>query len=57
MKEQIKYIEDIEEFINHNLELGNLNENMTIRELLQFTKNIKENYMPMLKKIEDMTKL
>ncbi len=31
-----KHIENIEEFINHNLSLGYLKSDMTITELLQF---------------------
>lgn len=49
-----KYIENIEEFINHNLKLGYLNENMTIKDLLVFTKNIKEQYIPMVEQIENI---
>ena len=49
----LKHIENIEEFINHNLKLGYLKSDMTIIELLQFIKNIKENYIPMITQIED----
>lgn len=53
----IKHIENIEEFINHNLSLGYLKSDTTITELLQFIKNVKENYIPMIKQIGDTFKL
>jgi hypothetical protein len=51
----IKHIENIEEFINYNLKLGYLNENMTIKDLLVFTKNIKEQYIPMVEQIKNIS--
>ena len=51
----IKHIENIEDFINHNLKLGYFNENMTIKDLLVFTKNIKEQYIPMIEQIKNIT--
>ena len=48
-----QHVEDVEEFINHNLNIGYLNEEMTIKDLLQFINNIKKNYIPILEQIEN----
>jgi replicative DNA helicase len=56
-KEQIKYMEGIEEFINHNMNVGYIKPTMTVDELLRFIKNVKENYIPMIQKMEDLNKL
>jgi len=53
MKKPIENIEQLEEFINHNLKLGYLKPEMTIIDLLQFTKNMKEDYLPLMQKIKD----
>jgi len=50
-----KHLENIEEFLNHNLNLGYLKSDMPIIELLQFIKNIKENYIPSIKDIENLS--
>lgn len=52
--EQIKYMEGIEEFINHNMNVGYIKPTMTVDELLQFVKNVKENYIPMIQKMEEL---
>jgi len=54
IKNAEKHLENIEEFLNHNLNLGYLNSDMTITELLQFVKNVKENYIPLIKGIENL---
>jgi hypothetical protein len=56
-KEQIKYMEGIEEFIKHNMNVGYIKPTMTVDELLRFIKNVKENYIPMIQKMEDLNKL
>jgi hypothetical protein len=56
-EEPIKYMEGIEEFINHNMNLGYIKSTMTVDELLRFIKNVKENYIPMVQKMEDLNKL
>jgi uncharacterized protein YeeX (DUF496 family) len=53
-EEPIKYMEGIEEFINHNMNLGYIKSTMTVDELLRFIKNVKENYIPMVQKMEDL---
>lgn len=51
----IKHLENIEDFLNHNLDLRYLKSDMTIIELLQFIKNVKENYIPVIKDIEELS--
>jgi len=53
IEKPVKNIEQLEEFIKHNLKLGYLKPEMTINDLLQFTKNIKESYLPLMQKIKD----
>ena len=54
-KNTIKHLENIEDFLNHNLDLRYLKSDMTIIELLQFIKNVKENYIPVIKDIEELS--
>lgn len=49
----IEHIKNIEEFINHNLDGKCLSLNSTIEDLLELTKSLKENYIPMLKQINE----
>ena len=43
-----KHLKNIEEFINHNLSLKYISTETTVEELLQFIKNVKEQYIPLL---------
>ena len=46
-----KHLRNIEEFINHNLSLKYISLETTVEELLQFIKNVKEQYIPLIKDI------
>jgi len=46
------HIKNIEEFLNHNLNLGYIKPETTILELLEFTKNIKEKYISLISDID-----
>lgn len=45
-------LQDMEEFINHNLRIGYLTQDMNIQQLLDFIKNVRDNYIPMIEDIE-----
>ena len=50
-----KHLRNIEEFINHNLYLKYISTETTVEELLQFIKNVKEQYIPLIKDIEKLS--
>ena len=47
-----RHLDEIKEFINHNLSLGYINEETTISELLAYIKRIQEEYIPMIEETE-----
>jgi len=53
-QEQIKYLEGIEKFIKHNINLEYIKPDTTVEELLQFIKNVKENYILMIRQVENI---
>jgi len=50
-----KHLRNIEEFINHNLSLKYISTETTVEELLKFIKNVKEQYIPLIKDIEKLS--
>lgn len=52
-QEQIKYIESMEKFIQHNLNNKYIKPETTIEEFLQFINDVKENYIPMIEQIKN----
>ena len=47
-----QFMDDFEEFLNHNLGLGYITKDTTVEELLGFINNVKYNFLPMLNEIE-----
>jgi hypothetical protein len=52
--EQIKYIEDIESFLEHNINVNYITKDTTVEQLIQFLDNIKNNYIPMMANMEQI---
>lgn len=49
-----QFMDDFEEFLNHNLGLGYITKDTTVEELLEFISNVKYNFLPMFSKIENI---
>jgi len=49
-----QFMDDFEEFLNHNLKLGYITKDTTVEELLEFISNVKYNFLPMFSKIENI---
>jgi len=47
-----KHVDNVEKFIKHNLDNGNINENTTIKELLELISSINECYIPIVESME-----
>lgn len=43
-----KKLDDIKDFINHNIKQGYINNNTTVGELLLYINNIKDKYLPLV---------
>lgn len=50
-------LEVIKKFISHNINLGYLNENMTIGQLNEYINKIENNYLPMMEGLEKILKV
>ena len=47
-----RHLNEIKEFISHNLSLGYIHEGTTISELLAYIERIQEEYIPMIEETE-----
>ena len=46
-------LDEITEFLTHNINQGYISNNTTVYEVLMLIENIKETYLPLMKSIED----
>jgi L-cysteine desulfidase len=44
----------VKEFINHNVQLKNINKETTVEELLQFIDNVEQSYIPLILKVAEL---
>ena len=47
-----RHLDEIKEFINHNLSLGYIHELTTVSELLTYIERIQKEYIPMIEETE-----
>ena len=47
-----RHLDEIKEFINHNLSLGYIHELTTVSELLAYIERIQKEYIPMIEETE-----
>lgn len=51
-----KKIDELAEFLMHNIQQGYISRETTVDELIMFIRNIKEGYLPLVKLIDEAIK-
>jgi hypothetical protein len=47
----VKNLKMVKEFINHNVQLKNINKETTVEELLKFIDSVEQGYVPLILKV------